>query len=437
MEPSSPASSAAPPYSPISTLNPSLSPKQCSDLSRSTVVQGGTSIRHGTFASTADLLRMGTQAHSGSSSTPSVRVDPRHPQDWLLRVLKIIRRRGRWSLAFAWWTVVSGAVIEALVLCQVAMSVGSFTPHEMVITSSFAAACIYSAYLSFSAIANNNIFEVCGAIFFSVSLFGFTITMAVTDTDMSQIMNSLELLSLFPSPSTPPPSPSSAWYASYLPIALPDNIESWSAMINPLQTATSVMCALQFAGQLALLSGTWREVEWKAFRKVGADRAMQRRYGAYTFLLLQTEISFFFALAAASYSISYLVRPVAPPFLAGAERTNGVVGFVIVATAMMGVLAAHVFKIFPIPLFTNDVYFLFRDMGTFLCIFHVLLCFSCACTAVVCAQNFGFGLQRLLQDGRSNDERLGRTSSTKSGLGKDENDVLRGEKAGSDGWTLD
>ncbi|KXS16399.1 hypothetical protein M427DRAFT_31136 [Gonapodya prolifera JEL478] len=430
MNPSNPPDSLISP-SVVPYPRPSLPQSPSSgSLSTMTALSHASTFRNQTASTSAsgDLLGDAT-AYEGSQSTPSVAFSARRLRDWVHEGFrKVARKRGRWSVAFFWWTVVWNVVVAALVVGQMAISVGSFTSSEMVLCFAFELACCYSIGLSFTAIVNQNIFEVCGAIFFSLALFACTLAMAIADTDVISVW-----LVLNPPSATSPlggdPAISvdpTAWYSSYVSKITTHLLTTWAAHIHPVQMATSTACGMQLLGQLVFAGGTWREVKWKSFRKIGADRRMQNRYGAYTLLVLVIKLSAFFAVVAGVYTTTFVTRTSAHPpifysldvafyfaftlglfiLLWAVRRENlaGVVVFVVLAVAMDAALILQVSKLYPPPPFPADVNFVFRAMGTFFCIFNIFQSLVCIAVGSVCAYDFGHGLQQLLRERRKERE---------------------------------
>ncbi|KXS14589.1 hypothetical protein M427DRAFT_339420 [Gonapodya prolifera JEL478] len=175
-----------------------------------------------------------------------------------------------------------------------------------------------------------------------------------------------------------------------------------------------------------MLPGIWREVKWKVFKTIGADRSMRWRYSIFTLLVVQVKVNVYFAVVAGCYFISHAWWSYSRTFLiisttgyviytgglvmliwaVRREKLAPVVVFLFLALLIEGILVVQLEKLWPIVPFSVDTFFLIRDVGSFFCIFNAILLGSCIATAIACALNFGGGLRKY-GDGSSRRVRKG------------------------------
>ncbi|KXS09765.1 hypothetical protein M427DRAFT_160189 [Gonapodya prolifera JEL478] len=312
--------------------------------------------------------------------------------------------------------------------------------------------------LTTSAVRNENIFEVFGAIFFSAVVFASTIASATTDTDLCKIV-------LLGNPSFPVDP--TLWYARYLSSVHADSMDfvsAWGHSIDAMQVVACAICAVQLVGQLAMLRWVWLEVKWKAFKKIGADRAMRFRYSAFTFLTVEIKVSIYFAFLAGFYLCSHGVWSYTTPFLDGTvavyalyaasllglswgsqkEYFAPVVAFLVVGVAFEVVTIMQLATMWPRPAtFTYDTFFLVRDAGTFFCIFNIFITGAIIVTGAVCASNFGRGLKEYVDRGCGCGAGAVAAAAAAAGTGKGEKEGGKGDDGvekdteRGNGWALE
>ncbi|KXS10102.1 hypothetical protein M427DRAFT_48746 [Gonapodya prolifera JEL478] len=319
---------------------------------------------------------------------------------------------GKWTGALFGWTVLTGIVIIALVVKQCTISGEFYTPKEIVARAGLIGAVLYSIYLTWSAIRNENIFEICGSLFFTLGLLAYSVIIAVTPSDIASVLYAVQ------SGQAGANSPATGqWYSSLLLKARSPGFDSWDKAVMPFETATAVTSAIQLLGQGLFMPGVWREVGWKAFKKIGADRSMRKRYTAFTLLTLQIKLSIFFSLLASAIFIQHgfsvggskltgtflfgsfaatLLHVVGLLVLLSAiykERLYAVMVFLVLSMAYEGVMVNQVSALYPADTFTLDRNYLIRGIGTFFFGINILFLVTSVCTTLLCAHNFGHGLR--------------------------------------------
>ncbi|KXS11425.1 hypothetical protein M427DRAFT_47150 [Gonapodya prolifera JEL478] len=188
----------------------------------------------------------------------------------------------------------------------------------------------------------------------------------------------------------------------------------WSQSIDALQVVTCVACGIHLLGQLAMLRWVWLDIKWNAFKKIGADRALQWRYSAFTFLTVEIKVSIYFALLGGIYLGSHGLWSYSAPFLYASttiyalyatsllalfwasrkEYFAPVLAFLVVGVAFEVILVMHLSQLWPIPpSFDQDTFFIVRDVGTFFCVFNIFIVATILATGALCAFNFGRGLR--------------------------------------------
>ncbi|KXS11128.1 hypothetical protein M427DRAFT_36313 [Gonapodya prolifera JEL478] len=236
------------------------------------------------------------------------------------------------------------------------------------------------------------------------------------------------------SPTPIPTNDPTTWYAMYIVGVSYNSLETWGDRVQSLRMATCVATGLHLFGQVMLLPGIWREVKWKVFKKIGADRKMRWRYSAFNLLVVQCKVNVYFAALAGAYFIShgwwsyshtfliitsagYLVHTSGLIMLRWAvqkEKFTPVIVFLFLALLIEGILMVQLVKLWPILPFTVDKYFLIREVGSFFCVFNIFLLAACMLTATVCTLNFGGGLQKFVDASASDTGKASKGSGART-----------------------
>ncbi|KAJ3331666.1 hypothetical protein HDU93_009574, partial [Gonapodya sp. JEL0774] len=145
--------------------------------------------------------------------------------------------------------------------------------------------------------------QVLGVIFFSGGVLIYAIIILITVPHLVLIREALTTRNPLPTQDDP-----TVWYTPYISKALSPGVDTWKDTVRRYEIATVGVCALELIVQILMVPGVFREVGWKIFRKIGADRSMQKRYTAYAVLVLQIKLSLFFTVGSAFYFLSHGIR---------------------------------------------------------------------------------------------------------------------------------
>ncbi|KXS13702.1 hypothetical protein M427DRAFT_362475 [Gonapodya prolifera JEL478] len=418
------------------------------DIVTSTSTSPGTAnppLSSSTFLSTsttANLLASTTLTTAPSTSASSGPIDLRTIEDWIRQLRKAVLSRGRWSVAFVGWAVAAGSVVVCLVGETWRRSRDYYTIYETVTSIELIVSTLFSIHLCFSAIRNENFYEVLGAMGFSLGTFVFTCLTCITPADLVEIRDELRLLNI--TSYSQITNGTDCWYTPFAIRALSPYLDTWIDSVRGVDVATVVMAGVQLVVQCALAGGVYSEIGWKVFRKMGADRAMKRRYRSFNLLMLLIQLCLYFHIFCAlnltvhnvkvafeGYgsilftvltAVCYVMLVIGLGVLVWSvtrEVIEGVIFFVVVAMAFVGVLTNQLSSLWRIdPDFSKDKDFLVRTLASYYATMEFLLVILCTTTSIVCAQNFGHGLKKYInvpsgsrkvasqgnQDGQKGDE---------------------------------